>query len=161
MILPFVRELFADVENLAAFSRVATHLKSATGRIRVSGLTPSAKSLISSLLPHALNRPVLLIIPDNKMAEAMLPQIQSFCELSNSASPESVVLLPAYDVLPFENMSPHAEIQEARAKALWKITTGAARIVIAPVSATVMKLQSPEFYFDSAQVFRRGETVDL
>src|SRR3954453_1908353 len=161
MILPFVRELFADVENLPAFQRVTTHLRTATGRIRVSGLTPTAKTLISSLLPHALNRPVVIIVSDNKTADAMLPEVQAFCELSGSVSPESVVLLPAYDVLPFENMSPHGEIQEARAKALWKITTGAARIVITPVSAAVMRLQAPEFYFDLAQVFRRGETVDV
>ncbi len=161
MILPFVRELFADVENLPVFSRVATHLKSATGRIRVSGLTPPAKSLISSLLPHALNRPVIVIVPDNKTAEALLPQVQSFCELAGTVAPDSVVLVPGYDVLPFENMSPHGEIQEARAKSLWKITTGAARIVIVPVNAAVMKLQAAEFYFDLAQVFRRGETVDV
>src|SRR4051812_20785822 len=154
MILPFVRELFADVENLPAFQRVTTHLRTATGRIRVSGLTPTAKTLISSLLPHALNRPIALIVPDNKAAEAMLPEVQAFGELAGTVSPEVVVLLPAYDVLPFENMSPHAEIQEARAKALWKITTGAARIVIPPVTSAVMKLQAPEFYFDLAQVFR-------
>jgi len=161
MILPFVRELFADVENLPAFQRVTTHLRSATGRTPVSGLTPTAKCLISSLVPHALARPVILIVPDNKTAEAMLPEIQSFCELSGTLSPDAVVMVPAYDVLPFENMSPHAEIQESRAKALWRITTGSARIVITPVSAAVMKLSSPEFYFDLAQVFRRGETVDV
>src|SRR3954469_3662372 len=161
MILPFVRELFADVENLPAFQRVTTHLRTATGRIRVSGLTPTAKTLFSSLLPHALNRPIVLIVPDNKAAEAMLPEVQAFGELAGTVSPDAVVLLPAYAVSPFENMSPHADIQEARAKALWKITTGAARIVIAPVTSAVMKLQAPEFYFDLAQVFRRGETVDV
>lgn len=161
MILPFVRELFADVENLPAFQRVATHLRMATGRRGVSGLTPTAKTLVGSLLPHALNRPVLVIVSDNKTAELMLPQLQAFCELAGTVAPDSVVLLPAYDVLPFENMSPHAEIQEARAKTLWKITTGAVRIVITPVSSAVMRLQAPEFYFDLAQVFRRGETVDV
>jgi transcription-repair coupling factor (superfamily II helicase) len=161
MILPFVRELFADVEKLPAFQRVTTHLRSATGRIRVSGLTPTAKSLISSLLPHALSRPVIVIVADNKTAEAMLPQVQAFCELSGTLDADAVVSVPAYDVLPFENMSPHAEIQEERARSLWKITTGAARIVIVPVASAVMKLSSPEFYFDLAQVFRRGETVDV
>jgi transcription-repair coupling factor (superfamily II helicase) len=161
MILPFVRELFADVENLPAFSRVATHLRTATGRICVSGLTPTAKSLISSQLPHALNRPVLIVVDSNKTADAILPEVQAFCELAGTVSPDSVVVLPAYDVLPFENMSPHPEIQEARAKALWKITTGAARIIITPATAAVMKLQPAEFYFDLAQVFRRGETVDV
>src|ERR1700749_861531 len=132
MILPFVRELFADVEKLPAFQRVTTHLRSATGRIRVSGLTPTAKSLIGSLLPHALSRPVIVVVADNKTAEAMLPQMQAFCELSGTLDADAVVNVPAYDVLPFENMSPHAEIQEERARSLWKITTGAARIVIVP-----------------------------
>ena len=33
--------------------------------------------------------------------------------------------------------------------------------MIVPASAAVMKLNAPEFYFDLAQVFRRGETVDV
>ena len=46
MVLPFVRDLFTDVEKLPAFSRVASHLKESTGRIRVSGLIPTAKALL-------------------------------------------------------------------------------------------------------------------
>ena len=46
MILSFVRDLFADVEKLPAFSRVASHLKEGTGRIGASGLTPTAKALL-------------------------------------------------------------------------------------------------------------------
>ena len=47
MLLPFVRELFTDVEMLPAFARVASHLKEGTGRIRVSGLTPPQKPCCS------------------------------------------------------------------------------------------------------------------
>src|SRR5207253_1889416 len=38
MALPFVREVFADAEKIAAFSRVASHPKAGTGRIIISGL---------------------------------------------------------------------------------------------------------------------------
>ena len=68
----------------------------------------------------------------NRAAEEILPVVQAFCEMTGAAHTESVVMLPAYDVLPFENLSPHPEIQEARATALWKIVSGAARIVITP-----------------------------
>ena len=44
MVLPSVRDLFTDVEKLPAFSRVASHLKEGAGRIRVSGLVPTAKA---------------------------------------------------------------------------------------------------------------------
>jgi transcription-repair coupling factor (superfamily II helicase) len=160
MILPFVRDLFADVERIPAFSRVATHLKSATGRVRVSGLTPTAKALLASMLQKAAARPLILIVQNNRAAEAILPVIQGFAEITGDLAPDSIVHLPAYDVLPFENLSPHAEIQEDRARALWRITTGEARLVVTPINAALMRLQPAEFYFDLAQVFRRGETVD-
>ena len=125
MVLPFVRELFADVEKTAAFARAVPHLKAGAGRICVSGLTPTAKSLSLALLHRAAGRPLLLVVADNRTAEDLLPVLEAFCELTGAAAPQSVVGLPAHDVLPFENLSPHPEIQEERATALWKIATGA------------------------------------
>ena len=45
MVLSFVRELFADMESLPALIRAASHLRAGAGRIRVSGLIPTAKAL--------------------------------------------------------------------------------------------------------------------
>jgi transcription-repair coupling factor (superfamily II helicase) len=160
MVLPFVRELFADVEKMPAFGRVATHLKSDAGRISVSGLTPTAKALLLALAHRAAARPLMVIVPDNRAADELIPTVQAFCELTGAASPDSVVSLPCYDVLPFENLSPHPEIQEQRASALWKISTGLASIVIAPVSATFMRMRPAEFYADLARIIRRGDTLD-
>jgi transcription-repair coupling factor (superfamily II helicase) len=161
MVLPFVRELLADVEKTAAFARAVPHLKAGAGRMGVSGLTPTAKSLYLALLHRAAARPLIVIVADNRAAEELLPVLEAFCELTGAASPESVVSLPAHDVLPFENLSPHPEIQEERATALWKIATGAAAIVVAPVAATAMRLRPAEFYADLARVVRRGETIEV
>src|SRR6266576_2894917 len=161
MVLSFVRELFADVEKLPAFSRVASHLKENTGRLRVSGLTPAAKALLLVLLQKASGRPLIVILSDNRAAEDLLPVLQGFAELTGSTDPESIVTLPTRDVLPFQNLSPHPEIQEERATALWKIATGRASIVIAPVSATTILLRSADYYADLARVLRRGESFDL
>jgi transcription-repair coupling factor (superfamily II helicase) len=161
MVLPFVRELFADVEKLPGLARAASLLKSGAGRISVSGLTPTAKALALPLLHRAAGKPLLVVVPDNRTAEEMLPVVQAFCELTGAAAPESVVHVPAHDVLPFENLSPHAEIQEARATALWKIATGAATIVITPVAATAMRLRPAEYYAGLARVVRRGDSLDI
>jgi len=139
MLLPFVRELFADVEKLPAFSRVASHLREGTGRISVSGLTPTAKALLLVLFQRAAARPVLVVVSDNRAADDLVPVLQAFCELTAACDPESIVSLPARDVLPFQNLSPHPELQEERATALWKIATGAASIVVAPVAATTIR----------------------
>jgi len=79
MALPFVRDLFADVEKLPAFARLASHLRDSTGRIRVSGLTPTAKSLLLALLQRAAERPLILVVPDNRAAEELVPVLRAFC----------------------------------------------------------------------------------
>src|SRR6266571_360238 len=160
MVLSFVRELFADVENLPEFARAASHLREGAGRIRLSGLTPTAKALLLVLLQRATGRPFLIVVTDNRAAEDLVPVLQSFCELSRATDPNSVVVLPARDVLPFQNLSPHPEIQEERATALWKIATGGASLVVCPVSATTIRLRSAEYYSDLGRVVRRSETLD-
>ena len=160
MILPFVRELFADVEKSAAFTRAVTQIKGGAGWSRVSGLTPTGKALFYSLLHRAAARPLIVTVSDNRALEDLLPVVRSLAELAGAVLPEEVVGLPAYDVLPFENLSPHPEIQEARAAALWKIATGAASVVITPVTATAMRLRHAGFYSGLAKIVRRGEIVD-
>jgi transcription-repair coupling factor (superfamily II helicase) len=160
MSLPFVREIFVDVEKLPVFLRVASHLKEGTGRIRVSGLTPTAKALVLVLLRRAAGRPVIMIVADNRAADDLLPVLQGFAELTGAAEPDSIVKLPTRDVLPYQNLSPHPEIQEERATSLWKIATGAASIIVAPIAATTIRLASTEYYTDLARTLRRGETFD-
>src|ERR1700681_4161657 len=161
MLLPFVRELFAEVEQLPAFTRAASHLRESAGRMSVTGLSATAKALIILLLRRTVERPFVLVVADNRAAEELLPVLRAFCELTGAADPDSVVSLPARDVLPFQNLSPHPEIQEERATALWKIATGRAAIVITPVTATTILLRSPDYYADLSRVLRRGESFDL
>jgi transcription-repair coupling factor (superfamily II helicase) len=161
MLLPFVRDLFVDVEKLPAFTRVASHLKEGTGRIRVSGLTPTAKALLLVLFQRAAGRPIILVVNDNHTVEEFLPVLRGFCELTSACDPESIVALPARDVLPYQNLSPHPELQEERATALWKISTGAASIVVSPIAATAIRLRSGDYYTDLARTIRRGEPFDL
>jgi transcription-repair coupling factor (superfamily II helicase) len=161
MILPFVRELLADLEHSPSFEQARRHLALARGRRRVSGLTASARALYIPLFARAANVPIIVLVPDNKAADALQVALRAGCELTGAIPQGHVLKLPAHDVLPFENMSPHPEIQEARAATLWKMATGAASIVIAPVESAAMRLFPPPFYAGLAQVLRRGEEVDV
>ena len=161
MLLPFVRELFADVESLPGFLRVASHLKEGTGRIRVSGLSSTAKALVLVLLRRVVERPLILVVNDNRTVEDFVPVLRGFCELTAACDPDSVVALPSRDVLPFQNLSPHPELQEERATALWKIATGKAAIVVSPIGATAILQRPGEYYADLARTLRRGESFDI
>ncbi|HLJ89181.1 MAG TPA: transcription-repair coupling factor [Candidatus Angelobacter sp.] len=168
MILPFVREVLADAEKSAAFQQAASYLKQRRGdkvpsteRIRLSGLIPAAKALLVPFLHRRTGSPLILVVSDNQAADSIFPVVQAFCDLTGACNPNAVVKLPAYDVLPFENLSPHPEIQEERATALWKIATGAAAIVITPLEAAAMRLRPAEHYAGLARVVRRAELLDV
>jgi transcription-repair coupling factor (superfamily II helicase) len=161
MILPFVREIFAELEHSPGFERVRRHLSLGTGRRRVSGLTATARALYLPLMARAAKQLVIVVVADNKAAEALEPMLKAGCELTGAVDPTRVVRLPAHDVLPFENLSPHPDVQEQRASALWKLSTGAVDILIAPVESAALKLFDREYYAGLAVILRRGEEVDL
>src|SRR5882757_438479 len=138
MVLPFVRELLADLEHCEAYERVRRHLSGGSGRRRVSGLTATARALYLPYFVRAAQAPALIVVSDNKSAEALHAAVIEACELTGALDASQVLMLPAHDVLPFENLSPHSEIQETRAASLWKICAGKAnapRLVIAPVES--------------------------
>jgi len=163
MILPFVRELMADLEHSDAFERARRHLAGGTGRRRVSGLTATARALyVPYFVRAAQSAPgsqasVLILVSDNKAAEALHATVLAACELSGALDADEVLRLPAHDVLPFENLSPHSEIQEQRASALWKLASGTAKLVIAPVEAACMRLFSRGYYAALALRLHVGE----
>ena len=161
MILPFVREIFAELEHSSGFERVIRHLSLGAGRRRVSGLTATARALYIPLMARAARQPVVVIVADNKAAETLEPMLKAGCELTGAVDPARVVRLPAHDVLPFENLSPHPDVQEQRAEALWKLATGAVDILIAPVEAAALRLFDREYYAGLAVTLRRGEEVDV
>lgn len=161
MILPFVREIFAELEHAPGFERVRRHLSLAAGRRRVSGMTSTARSLYLPLIVRAARQPVLIVVADNKAAEALEIAVRAACELTGALDPARVVRFPAHDVLPFENLSPHPDVQEQRAAALWKLSTGAVDLVIAPVEAAALRLFDRDYYAGLAVTVRRGEEVDL
>src|ERR1700728_1356066 len=161
MILPFVRELLADLEHSSSFEQARRHLALARGRRRVSGLTSTARALYIPLFARAAQFPTVVVVADNKAADAMHVALRAGCDLTGAIPADRVLRLPAHDVLPFENLSPHPDIQEQRAKTLWKIATGEASIVVAPVEAAAMKLFPAPFYAGLAQILHRGEEVDV
>ncbi|MGA8743805.1 MAG: transcription-repair coupling factor [Terracidiphilus sp.] len=161
MILPFVREIFAELEQSSSFDRVRRHLSLGVGRRRVSGLTNTARSLYLPLLARAAKKLVIVVVADNKAAEALELTLRAGCDLTGAIDSSRVVRLPAHDVLPFENLSPHPDVQEQRAAALFKLATGAVSILIAPAEAAALRLFNRDYYSSLAVTVRRGEELDV
>ena len=161
MILPFVREALADLEHSPSFERVRRHLTLRSGRRRVSGLTATGRALYLPYFAKAAQTPVVVLVADNKAAETLEQMLRATAELTGAIERKRIVRLPAHDVLPFENLSPHPDVLEQRASVLWKIATARVSIVIAPIEAASMRLFDRPYYAGLAQILRRGEEVDI
>ncbi len=160
MILPFVRDLFAELDKSQSMDRIRQPLASGAGRRRISGLTATARAIYLPLFVRTAKVPVFVVVSDNRAAEALQLAVQAACDLTGELDRSAVVRLPAHDVLPFENLSPHPDIQEQRAVTLWKIARGAARLIILPIESACYRVFSASHYANLTCTLRRGEETD-
>ena len=57
----------------------------------------------------------------NRQAEALSEAVHTFFDLLSTDDRNGPQLLPALDVVPLQNLSPHAELLEQRAIGLWRL----------------------------------------
>ncbi|MGH9518572.1 MAG: hypothetical protein ACRD2D_02945, partial [Terriglobales bacterium] len=162
MTLPFVREMFQALARNSPLARASAaarrHEPCALG-----GLTPSAQLMATALLQRSGHRPVLLLVPDNGTAEEWCETLASFAELSGGDGDDSEhpLLLPGFEIDPYEGLSPHPAILEQRGLALWRSTDAGVPFLIVPAVAAATRLAAPDHYRHLAQRLRRGDLLDL
>ena len=100
-----------------------------------------------------------MIVDSNQRAEDLLEPVRWFYRAVAGKPGRRVALFPAHDVMPYENRSPHAEISEARAVSLWRLATGEADLLIAPVQAVLWRLRERAFYRGLARLIARDESI--
>jgi transcription-repair coupling factor (superfamily II helicase) len=159
MILPLVSELLARVARRPVVEETFEALRRSGGEVRLAGLTDSAKALLIPLAFAQLGRPTVLLVDTNQRAEALLEPVRYFYRAVTGKPGRRVAHLPAHEVLPYENRSPHAEISEDRAVALWRFATGDADLLIVPVQAAVWRMRDRDFYSQLARTIARDESI--
>ena len=159
MILPIVSEFLNRVARLSAVDEALDALRRNKPQANLSGLTDPAKALIAAVAFAELGRPTIVLVDTNQRAEALLEPMRWFYRSVTGKSGQRVEHVPAHDVLPYEGRSPHAEISEARAVALWHLASGEADLLIAPVQAALWRMREPEFYRRLARTISRDESI--
>jgi transcription-repair coupling factor (superfamily II helicase) len=160
LIHPAVRDLFLDLGRNPGFQEALRRLVNG-GNATLTGLTTTAKAVYSVLLWQSSGRPLIIVVDGNKQAEALSEAVDSFFSLLASDDRSSPQLLPALDVLPLQNLSPHAEICEQRAIGLWSLATHRAPITVMPVASALLRIEAADFYRQLALKLRVGEELPL
>ena len=153
-----------SVSGLGAASRLpgcaAPHSRpAATPRFPAS--PPPPKRVYSVLLWQIAGRPLIIVVDGNKQAEALTEAVNTFFDLLAPDDRNGPQLLPALDVLPLQNLSPHAEICEQRAIGLWSLATQRVPITILPVASALLRIEPADFYRQLALQTARGEELPL
>jgi transcription-repair coupling factor (superfamily II helicase) len=159
MILPLVSELLGRVARRPAIEEACERLRRNLGEVGLAGLTDAAKALAIPLVFAELGRSAIVVAGSNQHAEALLEPMRWFYRAVTGKPGRRVALLPAFDVSPYENRSPHGEISEDRAVALWRLATGEADLLIAPVEAALARMREPAFYRGLARTVARDESI--
>ncbi len=159
---PAVREAFQTLNRHPAFQELARRLNAPSASVSISGLTTTAKALYLVLLWQVTERPLLVVVDGNKQAEALYELVETFFELLvlRRDSPKPLAL-PALDVLPFQNLSPHSEISEQRAIGLWRLSGEQTPITVTPIASALLRTESSGFYRQLALRLRPGDEIPL
>jgi transcription-repair coupling factor (superfamily II helicase) len=160
LIHPAVRDVFLDLARHPAFQQALRALNSG-GHSSISGLTTTAKAAYSVLLWQAAGRPLIIVVDGNKEAESLAETVETFFKLMVAEDAGAPQLLPALDVLPTQNLSPHAEICEARAIGLWRLAANRAPVTILPVASALLRIEPGEFYRQLALRLKVGDELPL
>jgi len=158
---PAVRDLLEALARDPALQTLLHRLEhEAPTNIPLSGLTLTAKALYLTHLWRLTSRPVLVITDGNKQAEALAETASAFFHLL-ACDERAPQLLPAFDVLPHQNLSPHDEIRAQRAVALWRMASGRSTLTIAPVAGALFKAARPEAYRQLGLTIRRDDELPM
>src|SRR5467141_2348293 len=145
MILPVVRERLGALLRHEAMEGVLAALRGGAGHVSVAGLHDVAKAFIAAYLTHELRRPAFFVTDSNRRAESLAETLRFFSGIFPGAA-GGVATLPAFDTLPWEAQSPHADILERRAATLFRLADGQVSLAIAPIAAALWRYQDPAAY---------------
>jgi transcription-repair coupling factor (superfamily II helicase) len=160
LIHPAVRDLFLELGRHPGFQDAVRRIASGTNA-SLAGLTTAAKALYSVLLWQQTGRPLIIVVDGNKQAEALSETLETFFSLLAADDRSGPQLLPALDVLPLQNLSPHAEILEQRAIGLWRLATQRVPITILPVASALLRIAPGDYFRQLALKLRVGEELPL
>jgi transcription-repair coupling factor (superfamily II helicase) len=130
----------------------------------VSGLTDSAKALFVAAAAQARpNGVILYVVPSDGDLEQTCADVSFFLAALEGLTPaavERVVLpFPSHEVDPYRGMAPHIGVTSVRARALYSIARGSARVVIGSAAALLPRVTAPERMLAASLDLKPGQDI--
>ncbi|MDQ3684273.1 MAG: hypothetical protein M3430_01550, partial [Acidobacteriota bacterium] len=152
------------VVESAEFARLAAEVRSGARGVSVSGLTSgSARALALAALQRETGKRLAVVLEANLDLEVWERDLSFWSAALRRSSDDddadegAVLTLPASEGDPYAGASPHAEILERRALALWRLARGEGKFVLLSARALVRRTIAPAQLIKSGARLRRDE----
>ena len=133
--------IFQSFEQSEDFQRLVAEVRSGRKLVNIAGLNHGAKALAIAALQKAAGKRLAPVVVRGGGLEEMERDLRFFyCALNDRKSAENEVFtLPSSEGNPYSGTSPHAEVLERRALALWRLTAGHGDIVLLTVRSLMRR----------------------
>ncbi|MBV9242037.1 MAG: DEAD/DEAH box helicase, partial [Acidobacteria bacterium] len=122
------------------FDELKKQVLGGTRIVSLSGLTStSAKAYVLARLHTETEKKFVIIADTNTEVETWTSDLNFFLNSGSEIRDSKLISLPSFTTDPYSGVSPHAETEEERALALWRLARGEGDIVVASARALVQR----------------------
>ena len=105
---------------------------------RVTGLYGSSRAYLLAAVFRSLKRPALAVLPDQESADVFAGDLRFFL------GPDDVLVYPQTEVLPFEPLAAHQDIQAQRMEVLFSLLSRKTAVIVTPATNLMQKVTPRE-----------------
>jgi transcription-repair coupling factor (superfamily II helicase) len=149
------KQLSAELEKSSVFREFSTLIKTRDNTLQIYNCNRSVKALLLVHLFEKLDKNVIFVTSDDNVAEDYLDDVDL---LTNR---EHTHFLPDYEVLPYEQRSPHLEIRAQRIKSLSHTLRSEPGIYITSMRAFLRKLVPKQLFARTIMQLKLNDEYDL
>jgi transcription-repair coupling factor (superfamily II helicase) len=151
-------ELFRPVLEASWFREAERRLRRGETGVALVGLVESARSLVLTLLGRHVEIGLLVVVPDDRALEAYHRDLLAIAEMAGR-DPRRVVVFPAMDADPYDNIPAHPEVIRDRVVALGRLLRRDLDVLLVPARALLGWLPSREEVASRSTVLHRGDPL--
>lgn len=145
------------------FQRLFADITAGRRVLSIAGLGSGAKALVLATLQRATGKRLAVVSQRNRDLEDLERDLRFFyCQLTRRDECENEIFtLPASESDPYSGTSPHAEILERRALALWRLTAGMGDIVLLSARSLMRRFVAVDEIKQAVVTLKVGEELPL
>lgn len=145
------------------FQRLFADIRGGRRVVSIAGLGNGAKALLLATLQRATGKRLAVVSQRNRDLEDLERDLRFFyCQLNKREESENEIFtLPASESDPYSGTSPHAEILERRALALWRLTAGMGDIVLLSARSLMRRFVAVDEIKQAVVALKVGEELPL